>query len=211
MKQRIRDNPHMPAPELECEEVETICEDWMGTTDPEGYFRLGNGDELTWGEAMLSGEYCFYFGTTKRALEDECFRWMTPRGRPGGGRNNPILKRPDDSEFTMAQVKEELGFHVVELLSFQTRLDACAVEEYLQRTITSMHEVVVDGDPEPHRPLGIQLHRFPAKGPHSSEEAEVVAVFVCVGRITKSNFDLPYGDPRRRLMEINGVPVKVVP
>ena len=66
----------------------------------------------------------------------------------------------------MSEVKEELGFHVVELGSFATRLDACAVEEYLQKTLTSMHEVVVDG--ETHRPLGIQLHRWPAKGPHSA-------------------------------------------
>ena len=99
-------------------------------------------------------------------LTFECFRWMTPRGLSQGGTNRPILKRADGSEFTMSEVEEELGFHVVELGSFATRLDACAVEEYLQKTLTSMHEVVVDGDPEPHRPLGIQLHRGIAKGRH---------------------------------------------
>ena len=136
---------------------------------------------------------------------------MTPRGLSQGGTNRPILKRADGSEFTMSEVKEELGFHVVELGSFATRLDACAVEEYLQKTLTSMHEVVIDGDPEPHRPLGIQLHRGIAKGRHFSEEAECVAVFVCVGRITKSNWDLPYGNPRSLEMEINGVPVLIDP
>ena len=40
MIQRIKDNPHMPRPELEYEEVETYCEDWMTTTDPEGHFRI---------------------------------------------------------------------------------------------------------------------------------------------------------------------------
>ena len=36
MIQRIKDNPHMPRPELEYEEVETYCEDWMTTTEELG-------------------------------------------------------------------------------------------------------------------------------------------------------------------------------
>ena len=93
--------------------------------------------------------------------------------------------------------------------TFKTKEDAGAVEGYLQNSLTQKTGEVVDG--VTHRRLGIQLHRHVAMGRKFSDSVECVTVFAVVANITDGNWDLRHDDPRRRLMEINGVEVQVVP
>lgn len=65
-----------------------------------------------------------------------------------------------------------------------------------------MHSIENTMDPAlpRHRALGIQLHRYPARGFHEGVDDDPdfrVTVFVVIGEITKSNFNLPYNKPSR--------------
>ena len=49
-----------------------------------------------WGplsKLQFNNNFTFYFGLTKQLLGYECFRFLTKRGLPNGGRNRPVLLR----------------------------------------------------------------------------------------------------------------------
>ena len=60
------------------EQIAAQCELWLDETDDRLVGR--DGEVLTWRQAIVSGLFAIYFGTTRRTLEIEWLRWLTERG-----------------------------------------------------------------------------------------------------------------------------------
>lgn len=194
---------------LSKEQIAAQCEDWLDSTDP----RLvgTDGKLLTWRQAIASGKFAIYFGTTMRTLEIEWLRWLTTRGLPGGScRNRPVLQRMDGSLFTMKEAEDELGFWCAEVGVGDNLNHNCrGKEDYLQAYLTNTTSDIDEND-EPHRRLGQQLHRYVGKGGIKETPNRIFRVFASVAPITKHGFDLPLDDERRRIICINGIECQVV-
>ena len=72
-------------------------------------------------EACEHEDFVIYIGYTRRALNEECLRWLTARGActfddageviPGTEcGNRPVLLHSDDSTITMNEARERYGF-----------------------------------------------------------------------------------------------------
>lgn len=135
--------------------------------------------------------------------QKEGFRWCTSRGY-----RVPVITRTDGTLITEKQLQEEFGFFLVEVGQFRLKDTAADVERYLQ-TYLFENTGDLDDDGFRHRRLGVQLHRGLAGDFGEYCHRELWTVFVAVGPITKSNFDLDPKDPKRLYVDFNGVPVKM--
>ena len=100
-------------------------------------------------------------------------RWLTERaanvaGPYTGRKNRPVLMHADGRFVTMKEAREDLRATSVILHSFRTRLNACGLEDRLQRAINDYQ-------------LGHRLHRHVAKGQHvdGEDNCETNPAFLC--------------------------------
>jgi hypothetical protein len=124
----------------------------------------------------------------------------------------PVITRPDDTLITPGQLQKDFGFILVKVGAFKLKDTAADVEGYLQAYLTANTGDVdeeLHGDGDLHRRMGVQLHKGPA-GDRKEKDVDMWSVFVAIGRITKSNFHLKWDDPKRLLLNFNGLPVKMV-
>jgi hypothetical protein len=91
-------------------------------------------------------------------LKAEALRWLTERGAQdqhgvySGARNRPVLLDWLTNEaITMGRATDELGCSMTFIHHSRLRLNETNIEDELQRLIQPF-------------PLGVRLHRFPAKG-----------------------------------------------
>ena len=202
------DNPELAPKVLFEEQIEAWCEKWLDTPFPR---RNSAGQELTWREAIISGEFAIYFGTTRRTLEEEWLGFLTTRGLPQGGKNRPILQRANGNpHFTPKEAERELGFFCVEVGVGDLLHHNCrAKEDYLQGHQTRV-TADIDENGDQHRRLGQQLHRYPGKGSRKQAPGDhIYRVFASVAPITKHHF-VPLDNPNRRTLWVNNVECRVV-
>jgi len=119
--------------------------------------------------------YSFYVGETKRSLKEEGLRWLTARGKLGGGSNRPVLVHSDHTVespnlLTMKTAEEDFGFKSQILYETTLLINASAMEDKLQDYFLYL-------------PLGTRrLWRCVAKGQSSDkddvEEKEIYKVFI---------------------------------
>ena len=121
-------------------------------------------------EAMEQQSHAIYIGTTGRQLEEEALRWLTERGaqnqrqtRSGketynGHKNRPVLRWMGGALIKESQAKKELGAEMVTLHQSRLRLNETNIEDTMQTRLQKY-------------PLGIRLHRYPAKGPKQAAKA----------------------------------------
>ena len=124
----------------------------------------------------------------------------------------PVITRPDDTLITQGQLQKDFGFILVKVGAFKLKDTAEDIEDYLQAYLTANTGDVdeeLHGDGDLHRRMGVQLHKGPA-GNRQEKDVDLWSVFVAIGRITKSNFHLKWNDPKRLLLDFNGLPVKMV-
>ena len=125
----------------------------------------------TLAELHANPYFTFYAGLTKQQKkEDEDLRWLTKRGRPGGGRNRPVLLHADDSVITMKTARDKYGFRSRVVYESSILLNASGIEDAIQTHFKSL-------------PLGSRrLWRWIAKGKSSDkadvEEKEIYKVFI---------------------------------
>ena len=120
------------------EQIAAQCELWLDETDDRLVGR--DGEVLTWRQAIVSGLFAIYFGTTRRTLEIEWLRWLTERGLPGAenGRNRPVLRRMTGETITMKEAEDELGFWCAEVGVGDIVNHNCrGKEDYLQTHLTN--------------------------------------------------------------------------
>ena len=121
----------------------------------------------------------------------------------------PVITRTDGPLITEKQLQEEFGFFLVEVGQFRLKDTAADVERYLQ-TYLFENTGDLDDDGFRHRRLGVQLHKGLAGDFGEYCHRELWTVFVAVGPLTKSDYDLDPKDPMRLDVEFNGVPAKMV-
>ena len=133
-------------------------------------------------ECLLTFDKIVYVGTTKRTLEEECFKWLTERsvvsskgfGFATGHLNRPVLQfEQDDGSLrviTEGEAEGVLGFQKFLVYQNSLCLNATTVEDFMQKGID-------------HFDLGVRLHRHVAKGKKAedddaADENYLVQVFV---------------------------------
>ena len=195
------------------EQIAAQCELWLDETDDRLVGR--DGEVLTWRQAIVSGLFAIYFGTTRRTLEIEWLRWLTERGSslPGAenGRNRPVLRRMTGETITMKEAEDELGFWCAEVGVGDIVNHNCrGKEDYLQTHLTNSTRDI-DDTGKPHCRLGQQLHRCIGKGAIEEKENEIFRVFASVAPITKHYFDLrPINEELRSTIWLKGTQCRVV-
>ena len=193
------------------EQIAAQCELWLDETDDRLVGR--DGEVLTWRQAIVSGLFAIYFGTTRRTLEIEWLRWLTERGSglPGLDKNRPVLRRMTGETITPKEAEDELGFWCAEVGVGDIVNHNCrGKEDYLQTHLTNSTRDI-DDTGKPHCRLGQQLHRCIGKGPIEEKENEIFRVFASVAPITKHYFDLrPINEELRSTIWLKGTQCRVV-
>mmetsp|Transcript_3479 Transcript_3479/g.15885 ORF Transcript_3479/g.15885 Transcript_3479/m.15885 type:complete len:351 (-) Transcript_3479:47-1099(-) len=210
----LRKNPKIANHVLTKEQIAAQCELWLDETDDRLVGR--DGEVLTWRQAIVSGLFAIYFGTTRRTLKIEWLRWLTERGsslpcHAKNGRNRPVLRRMTGETITMKEAEDELGFWCAEVGVGDIVNHNCrGKEDYLQTHLTNSTRDI-DDTGKPHCRLGQQLHRCIGKGAIEEKENEIFRVFASVAPITKHYFDLrPINEELRSTIWLKGTQCRVV-
>ena len=163
-----------------------------------------NGQTLL--EAIDSGNFAIYTGSTKRSLGEEALRWLTRRGsnndnyQEQGQRNRPVWRWENDDIIGMKDATDELGAKSFFVYYSPLRLAACYVEDGIQSALNL-------------KPLGIRLHRAIAKGrKKEDDDRESNRNFLCKVFFTIFPITEPYPNPTNTpFMMVNNFRVKVIP
>lgn len=198
----LLNNPDLARHVLTKEEIAAQCEEWLNSTHPRLVGR--NGEQLTWRQAILSGLYAIYFGTTMCTIEQEWLRFLCHATVEDGG-NRPILLRMNGKHFTAKQAVDELDFFHVQIGVGDVLNHNCrAKENYMQA-----HQTYATADYDEggvlHRRLGQQLHRQIGKGSNKEKENRIFRLFASVAPITKHHFDERPIDDNRSTIWVNGI------
>ena len=177
-----RENGEQPV--LTEEDMDIILQNIISKTNIGG---LGTLEEL-----KDDPNFTFYIGLTKRTLEEEALRWLTARGKTGGGTNRPVLVHPNGENITMKTAEDDFGFQSQFLYKNSLLLNASLLEDCLQE---NFNDLVLGSR---------KLWRCVAKGKSSDkedvEEKNVYKVFITystkvVEALKKGTMKIQKGEP----------------